>query len=162
MGISEILKKDDNAKYKPKDLSEKESFELIGKWAKELEVRLKEKDMEDVKQEIWIAVSKKRLVFDSNTESFTYVFKKPIVDESGSIVLDLIKISEIGLEEKRQMLKEHENKTDDIIETVNAYCKKDNGSDIEIGFIMRIGDRDLSVISAVVMGFFVQAVPSQK
>lgn len=149
-----------NEKKKDK-ISQADAFQMIREWGDDLEVRLIDEDFEAVQKEVWQAVSTKRLEFNSADEVFTYVLKKPIQDRDGNDKISMIKIHETEMEDKRGM-----SKWKDDIDTMAAmfqkYCKDSEGEEIEFGFLTRIKDRDQQIISAVILGFFVQAVPSRK
>ena len=146
---------------KKEQMTDKQAFDLIKEWGEELEVRLKDDDFESLQNEIWLAVKKERLSFDAIDESFTYVLKKPIEKKDGSGQISIIKIYESDMNSKRGMEK-HKDNIDTLASMFKAYCKDSEGNPIEIGFLTRIKDRDQAIISAVILGFFVQAVPSAK
>ena len=147
-------------KTEKEEMTEKEAFSLIKEWADSLEVRLRGDDFEDLQNELWFAVKKERLIFDSGKEVFTYTLKKPIEfkDKSGS--LSIIKILESDMNDKKDIAKHKD--IDAVIEMFGAYCRDSEGEKIPSGFLSRIKDRDQAIISAVILGFFVQVVPSQK
>ncbi len=150
-------KKDD----KPEVMSQEQCYSMIDSWGETMEVRLNPEDFEGVKNEIWKAVQKERLIFNPSDETFKYVFKNPIRDREGNIVISQIIIHETAMEQKKGMSKKKDN-IDTMVSFFSAYCKKDNMEEIQPGFLMRILDRDQAIISAVILGFFVQAVPSRK
>ena len=63
------------------------------------------------------------------------------------------------MEQKRDMSK-HKNDIDTVAAMMMAYCTRSDDNEIEPGFLTRIKDRDMQIIQAVILGFFVQAVPS--
>lgn len=144
-----------------KELTQEECYKLIDEWGDQMEVRLSPEDFDGVKNEIWKAVQKERLIFNPSDETFKYVFKNPIRDRDGNIVISTIIIHETAMEQKKGMSKKKDN-IDTMCSFFGAYCKKDNMEEIQPGFLMRILDRDQAIISAVILGFFVQAVPSKK
>jgi hypothetical protein len=149
-------------KSKKENLSEQESFDLIEKWGKELQVRLQDADFEEVKKEVWQAVSTYRLSYDNNDETFTYLLLKPIKSvDDGSTVMSMIKIKESDMNKKRGMSKPKDD-FDKLAAMFKAYCTDSDGKEIEVGFLSRIKDRDQMIISAVILGFFVQAIPSSR
>lgn len=156
--MDKFFKKPSNDK---KEMTYEKACELIDEWGEDLEVRLIEDDFQDVKNEIWKAVQKERLTYDSNEEIFTYVFKKPITDKEGNALFHMIKIHETPLEEKRGMTKKKDD-IDTLAAMFQAYCKDSEMKEIPHGFLTRIKDRDSAIISAVILGFFVQAVPGKK
>lgn len=158
MDLLKSIKGDKNQK---KRMSEKEAFDLIDEWGESLEVRLIDEDYEEVKKEIWLAVAKERLTFNHEDERFNYVLKNKIKDRNGNDVISQIKIHETDMEDKRGMTKSKED-IDTLASMFKAYCKRDDMSEIEHGFLTRIKDRDQAIISAVILGFFVQAVPGRK
>lgn len=158
--ISSITDAEKNVKEK-KEMTQDECFELIESWGEQLEVRLSPDDFEDVKFEIWKAVQKERLTFDFNEEIFRYVMKKPIRDKDGNVIISQLKIHETIMEQKRGISKKKDD-VDTMASMFSAYCKDDEMNEIPYGFLTRIADRDQSIISAVILGFFVQAVPSRK
>lgn len=144
-----------------KEMSEREAFALIRKWADDMEVRLRGKDFEDLQNEIWLAVKKEKLTFDSEKEVFTYVLKKPVTDRNNpsNTLMSMIRISECDVESKKELAKS--NNAEALEEMIKSYCKDSENNDIPAGYIDRIKDRDLSIISAVILGFFVQVVPGK-
>ena len=150
------MKKESNEK-----MSQAEAFEIIQGWGDDLEVRLIDEDFEEVQKEIWQAVALERLTFDPGDEVFAYALKKPIKDKDGLDVISIIKIHETDMNSKRGMSK-HKDDIDTVAAMFQAYCKDSEGKEIPHGFLTRIKDRDQIIISAVVLGFFVQAVPSRK
>lgn len=149
-------------KSENKEMSEDQIFEIIDQWADILEVRLKEEDFDAVKEEIFLAVKKERLTFDESDEIFKYVLKKPVSDKDGNIVIDMIIVHESDMQAKRKMSKKRKDEIDGLADMFKVYCKKSDGEEIEHGFITRIKDRDQQIISAVILGFFVQAVPGKQ
>jgi len=145
--------------------TQKEVFDIIDGWGEDLEVRLMDEDWEDVKKEIWKAVQKERLVFNSVEEKFTYVLLKPIMSrEAGrenEAVISIVEIRESQMSDKRGMSKQKDD-IDTMAGMFGAYCTTPGGGEIQHGFLTRIKDRDQAIISAVILGFFVQAVPSRK
>lgn len=159
-----IFDKDRNSatNIKPKtEMTEKEAYDIIREWGDELEVRLKDDDFEALQKELWLSVKSERLTFDSMTETFSYVLKKPIEKKDGSGSISMIKIEETDMNGKREITK-HKNDIDTLAALFKAYCRDSEGAPIELGFLTRIKDRDQAIISAVILGFFVQAVPSSK
>jgi len=141
--------------------SQEEIFKTIDSWGEYLEVRLTGDDFQAVKDEVWMAVKKERLTFDHSSEQFRYVLKNPIKDKNGNTVISQIIIHETTMEEKRGISKKKDN-VDTLSSLFSSYCKDDSMKEIPLGFISRIMDRDQAIISAVILGFFVQAVPSKK
>ena len=45
---------------------------------------------------------------------------------------------------------------------LQGHCKLEDGGDIPAGFLGRLKDRDEITLSAIILGFFVQAVPTQR
>jgi len=159
--FDEIRNKAGFKKEDQKELTQEECYKLIDEWGDQMEVRLSPEDFDGVKNEIWKAVQKERLVFNPSDETFKYVFKSPIRDRDGNIVISTIIIHETAMEQKKGMSK-NKDSIDTMCKFFGAYCKKDNMEEIQPGFLMRILDRDQAIISAVILGFFVQAVPSKK
>lgn len=143
------------------EITEEKAYEIIREWGDELEVRLKDDDFESLQKELWQAVKAERLTFDNMTETFSYVLKKPIEKRDGSGSISMIKIEETDMNGKREITK-HKNDIDTLAALFKAYCRDSEGNEIEIGFLTRIKDRDQAIISAVILGFFVQAVPSSR
>ena len=142
--------------------SQKEVFEMIDGWGEDLEVRLVDDEWEDVKKEIWLAVKNERLAFNSTSQTFTYVLLKPITSrDNGEPLISILEIQETQMCNKRDIMKSKED-VDTTASMFKAYCTKPGGEQIEHGFLTRLYDRDVSIISAVILGFFVQAVPSRK
>ena len=56
----------------------------------------------------------------------------------------------------------HKDDIDTMAAMFQTYCTDSEGNEIPHGFLTRIKDRDQAIISAVILGFFVQAVPSKK
>ena len=157
-----MFDKTEKTKTEQKELmTEKEAFQLIREWADDLEVRLKDEDFEDLQREIWLEVKKERLSYDPDSETFNYVLKKPILTKDGAVKMSMIKIIESDMNGKRN-IKKHKEDIDTVAEMFKSYCRDSEGNEIELGFITRIKDRDQAIISAVILGFFVQAVPSSK
>jgi hypothetical protein len=142
------------------EITEKEAYDRIRDWADVLEVRLKDDDYDAMADEIIIAVQKERLTFDEESEIFTYVLKKPIVKKDGSGNISMIKIEESDMKAKEGMSK-HKDDMDTVAAMFKAFCTDSEGNVIEHGFMKRIKDRDQGIISAVILGFFVQAVPGK-
>lgn len=142
-------------------MTEQKAYDILKQWGDMLEVRLKDEDFEDLQNELWQAVVSERLTFDSDTEAFKYVLKKPIEKKDGSGSISMIQIEETDMNGKREITR-HKNDIDTAVALFKAYCKDSEGNEIQTGFIQRIKDRDQQIISAVILGFFVQAVPSRK
>ena len=143
------------------EITEQKAYDIIREWGDELEVRLKDDDFESLQKELWQAVKAERLTFDSMNETFSYVLKKPIEKRDGSGSISMIKIEETDMNGKREITK-HKNDIDTLAALFKAYCRDSEGNEIEIGFLTRIKDRAQAIISAVILGFFVQAVPSSR
>jgi len=156
----EIFNKDKMNKEE-KYLTRQEAYDTIREWGDLLEVKLKDEDFESLQNEIWMAVSRYRLIFDPETEIFTYTLKKPIVKKDGSGTISMLKIEESDMQNKRETTK-WKNDIDTAVAFIKAYCKDSENKSIEHGFLTRIKDRDMSVLNAVILGFFVQAVPGSK
>lgn len=152
-----MLKPRNNKKEK---MSQQDAFDLIDDWLYDMEVRLIDQDREDVKNEIWISVQKERLSFDREKGVFTYKLNDPIKDIDGNDVHTILQIKECNLERKRGMSKKKDD-IDIMAALYAAYCTTIEGDDIPIGFMTRIMDRDQNILSAVILGFFVQAVPGK-
>ncbi len=144
-----------------KEITKDKAFDIIEKWGEEMEVRLCDEDFEEVQREVCMSVMKERLTFDSAEEIFTYKLKKPIKDNEGKEVISIIKIRETDMNSKKGMTK-HKDDIDTMAAMFQAYCTDSAGSEIAHGFLTRLKDRDQHIISAVILGFFVQAVPSKK
>jgi len=144
-----------------KEITEVEAYEIIDGWGEDLEVRLNQEDFEAVQKEVWKAVSKERLLYDNNREIFTYVLKKPIEFLDGSGRISIIEIHESDMQSKKKMSK-FKDDIDKAAALLQAHCKMQDGSEIEHGFLTRIKDRDSAIIMAVILGFFVQAVPESR
>lgn len=155
-------KNDTKEKKESKVMEDKDAFDLIKQWAEDMEVRLRGKDLQALIDEIWLAVKKEKLVFDKEKEVFTYILIKPIADKNNpsNVLMSMIKISECDVSTKKSISKADENEALD--EMIKAYCKDSEDNDIPAGYIDRIKDRDLNIISAVILGFFVQVVPGKK
>jgi len=143
---------------KQKEMTQQEAFDLIQQWGEDLEVRLVDEDFEAVQKEIWMAVVKERLTFNESDEIFTYALKKPIQDKEGNNIISIVKIRETDMQKKKG-LKKHKDEMDTLAALFSAYCTDTENNEIAHGFITRIKDRDINIISAVILGFFVQAVP---
>lgn len=155
----ELFKKE-NKENKNEKMTEAQAYEIIREWGNILEVRLKDDDFDSLQKELWLAVKNERLTFDEQSETFSYVLKNPIQKKDGSGSISMIVIEETDMNGKREITK-HKNDIDTLVALFKAYCKDSEGNPIEPGFLMRIKDRDQAIISAVILGFFVQAVPSK-
>ena len=163
MALPEFLKREKNNTNdtEKEKMTEQQAYDLIREWGDELEVRLKDEDFETLQKELWQAVISERLAFDRESETFVYVLKKPIEKKDGSGFISMIKIEETDMNGKREITK-HKNDIDTLAALFKAYCKDSEGKQIELGFLTRIKDRDQAIISAVILGFFVQVVPGSK
>lgn len=155
--FDKILKKD---KTEKESMSEDKANALIKEWAEHLEVRLKGEDYESLQDEIWFAVKKERLTFNYDSSSFEYVLINPIEKADGESI-SKITICESNMAKKKDVSK-YKGDYEQMASLYKAYCTDSDGDEIEIGFLMRIKDRDQNIISAVILGFFVQAVPGKK
>ena len=156
----EAVKKRHKELKEIKQMSQQEAFDLIKEWGEALEVRLLEEDFEEVQKEIWMAVKKERLTFDENEEVFTYKLKKPIRNiETGQPIYSILKIQETSMQNKREMSK-YKNEIDQAAALYKCYCTDGEGNSIEHGFLTRIYDRDSAILNAIILGFFVQAIPA--
>lgn len=156
--MMEILNK--TKKTKKEMMDEQSASGIIKDWSDILEVRLKGDDYEEMKDEIILAVQKERLILDIESEVFTYLLLKPIVKKDGSGQIDMVKIYEPEQNEKRNIAN-FKNENDKGIATISAYIVDSEGNKIEHGFLNRLKDRDINIITAVILGFFVQAVPGK-
>lgn len=152
--------------FKKQNETEKEKMpysdviKKIKSWADDMEVRLKGDDYEAMQNEIWLAVQNERLTFDSGKEIFTYVLKKPVEHKDNSGSLSILTIRECDMNDKKDISKYKDMEA--VAEMFKAYCRDTEGNQIPVGFLSRIKDRDQAIISAVILGFFVQVVPSAK
>jgi len=142
-------------------ITESEAYKLIKEWGEDLELRLAGDDLEELQKELWRAVVSERLSYNSETEKFSYVLKKPIEKKDGSGSISMIQIQETDMQQKRD-IKKMKDDIDTMVEFFKAYCRDSEGNEIQPGFLLRIKDRDQSIISAVILGFFVQVVPGKK
>lgn len=141
-------------------ITDNEAYEMIKEWSDILEVRLKDDDYQAMADEIWMAVKKERLSFDPESEIFTYTLKKPIEKKDGSGNISMLKIHESDMKSK-EGLSRYKEEMDKVAAMFKAHCTDVEGNTIEHGFLKRIKDRDVNIISAVILGFFVQAVPGK-
>ena len=143
------------------EITKDKAFKIIREWGDDMEVRLFEDDFEAVQKEICMAVMKERLTFNSNEEVFIYNLKKPIKDQNGNVVISIIKMKETEMNNKKGITK-HKDDIDTTAAMFQSYCTDSDDQEIPHGFLTRIMDRDQHIISAVILGFFVQAVPSAR
>ena len=143
---------------KKEKMSQDEAFDIIREWGDLMEVRLLDDEFEDLQKELWMAVKNERLVFDEVEEIFTYKLKKPLKTKDGEVKYSMLKIQERPMEKKKGISK-YKDDIDSLAAFFGAYCTDMEDSDIAIGFLTRIHDRDQSIISAIILGFFVQMVP---
>jgi|WetSurMetagenome_2_1015567.scaffolds.fasta_scaffold72096_2 hypothetical protein len=156
-----FINKDKNNDESFEAMTEEKALSLIKEWADAMEVRLRGKDFEDLQNEIWLAVKNERLTFNKENEIFTYTLIKPIKDKDGKeVIISVLTISECNMNDKKNIAKYEDMEA--AIEMLKAYCKTTDGKEIPVGFLSRIKDRDQNIILAVILGFFVQAVPSAK
>lgn len=136
----------EKTKYK---LSEIEAIELLKEWGEELEVDVESKEFEDVINALKIPVRKENLVFNPDKMNFSYVLFYPIEKKDGSKI-SAIEISSTEMDKKR------------VIQTFKDSQKIDQAmamiaesTSLDIGFVGRLKDKDISRINAVITGFFV-------
>ena len=65
------------------------------------------------------------------------------------------------MQNKREMSK-YKSDIDQAAALYKCYCTDSEGKEIEHGFLTRIYDRDSNILNAIILGFFVQAVPTGK
>ena len=159
MGLFDDLKKTQKKDGSVK-MTQDECFKIIDSWGEHMELYLSEKDFNSIKEEIWIAVQNERLSFDPTKEIFTYVFRYPIKGKDDNIIYSMIKIHNATQEEKRGLKKKDNIDTQAMLHS--AHCKDSEMKEIPIGFLTRLFDADTKIMNAVILGFFVQAVPSAK
>jgi hypothetical protein len=146
-------------KPKKEKMSQQEAFDLIQEWGDDMETRLVDEDFEAVQEEIWKAVQMERLTFDETEEVFKYVLKKPIKDQgTGQNKYNILYIAEQPLESKKGVSK-FKDETDRAAALWKSYCRDSEGNEIAHGFLLRIHDRDANIINAIILGFFLEAVP---
>jgi len=136
----------EKTKYK---LSEIEAIELLKEWGEELEVDVESKEFEDVINALKIPVRKENLVFNPDKMNFSYVLFYPIEKKDNSKI-SAIEISSTEMDKKR------------VIQTFKDSQKIDQAmamiaesTSLDIGFVGRLKDKDISRINAVITGFFV-------
>jgi hypothetical protein len=152
------IKKPEKKKEK---MSQQEAFDLIQEWGDMMETRLMDEDFEEIKKEIWKAVQMERLTFDESEEIFKYVLRKPIENkETGQVKYSIFHISEQPMEKKKGASKAKEE-VDRAAAMYKCYCRDSNGEEIAHGFLTRVYDRDQNIINAIILGFFLEAVPGQ-
>lgn len=139
-------------------ITETDAYNVLKEWSEHLEVRLNDEDFEEVQKELFRSVQNERLSFDKTTDEFTYKLKKPILTDAGDVAHSIIKISDCEMKDKRDMHRS-KNPTDQGIEMFKVYISQTDGEDIAHGHIGRIKSSDEIIITAVILGFFVQAVP---
>lgn len=141
---------------KKKRKSEAECFKIIEDWMDFFECRLTGNDREGIKKDLWVAVQRDRLELNESNEEFKYVLIKPIQKAEGAISIIKMKESDMdGKEEMSRIKNEHARG----ISMLQKYCMDGDDNEIPAGFIGRIKDRDKITINAIILGFFVQAVP---
>jgi hypothetical protein len=160
--MEEIKQEIKKQKPKKERMSQDDAFKLIKEWGDSLEVRLLEDDFEEVQKEIWKAVQMERLVFNESDETFTYVLKKPIKDiNEKEVAHSQLKIKECQMRDKKE-LEKYKKDFETAVATIKVYCTDMEGEEIQMGFLERLYDRDIQVLNAIILGFFVQAIPQAK
>jgi len=150
-------------KKREKDkITQHKAFEILLDWYELLEIRLTPEDFGEVQKELWRVVSTERLSFDRESEIFTYVLKRPIKDRGdGKVLYSMIKMQDCDMNSKS----EYQKIKDDFsrgVGMLQAFCSDSEGKEIPSGFLSRLFTADEINISAVILGFFAQAVPGLK
>jgi hypothetical protein len=144
-------KKDNKKKDR---MSREEAFEIIENWVEETQSRVYGEALEELQDELYIAVQYERLKMDeSEKRKFIYVLEEPIEKKDGSEAISMFHISKRKQSEVFEMEK-FKTKSAQTEKLMQTYCKDSQGEDITIGFISRIDPRDSNVIQAVISTFF--------
>jgi hypothetical protein len=154
--MEEIKQEIKKQKPKKERMSQDDAFKLIDEWSEFWEVSLSEDDFDVHKQVIWQAVRNERLTFNESDETFTYVLKKPIKDiGTGQDKYTILKIAEQQLGNKKPIAK-YKDDIDSTVAMFQVYCSDSDGEEMQHGFLSRLFDRDMNIIKAIILGFFVQ------
>lgn len=131
---------------------------IIDGWLEDRECNFDEETANEYKRPLFFAVKKDRLSYNDSERSFTYMLKSPIKNDKGEDKYSMFKISPSKIGNKTDIEKQKLS-IDQTIQTFKAYCTDTNGEEIPIGFLMKIDDDDQDVLLAIILGFFVKAVP---
>lgn len=127
-----------------------EAQNKIKEWAERLEVDTGLESFKDVVDELTMPVMNGRLDFNPETERFTYMLLKPIEKKDGSGSIETVEIRETTMEDNKAIQRYGEKER---VDQAQALVAKACG--LIDGFASRLGQRDISKINAVVIGFFV-------
>jgi len=144
-------------KEKKERMSIEEAFAILEDWLDFYECRLIGDDRESVKKDLWKAVQMERLSLDKETEKFKYVLKSKIQKTDGGGI-EIFYLQEPIMDSKRDISKMKDRHSKGVA-NLQTYCIDEDGKEIPIGFLGRVKERDEITLSAIILGFFVQAVP---
>ena len=143
-------KKDKNS------MNRQEARDLILDWADFLEVDTDLDHFQEVIDELTLPVMNERLTFDKENEVFKYSLIKPLIKKDDSHPIALVEIRETEMNDNKDIQRFRKRER-----TEQATAMLANALGIEPGFISRMKQRDINRCNAVILGFFVQAAPSQ-
>jgi len=134
-----------------KEISKTEAIAKLIEWGEFLENDTEEEHFENVIESLWKAVQKGKLDFDFNNQVFTLRLFNPIEMRDGSSPIEVVKIRQVAIGEKKDVKYKENQLTEWNIAMIALAC------DIEIGFAERIKPIDQNRIMAVLFGFFEKA-----
>lgn len=124
---------------------------LLREWADVLELDTDRQLYTDLVDELKMSVRKQRLIFDIETEVFSYQLIKPVDG------VNIVEIKECDFNQKKIIQRYKENES---IESAGAMISKYTNLTIEQ--VGKLKDRDINKINAVVLGFLAQTAPGGK
>jgi len=131
-------------------MDKQEAIDKIKQWADVLEADIDAQYFEGVIEQLTMPVKNGRLDFNPENFSFKYKLFCPIEKADGETI-ELVDIKEISLNETKSI---QNFKKGQQIDASMALLAKVCG--IEMGFAGRLRNRDIAVINAVSLGFFVR------
>jgi hypothetical protein len=125
-----------------------EAEKLLKEWADFLELDTSRSLYDDLVEDLRMPVMNNRLTFDMDTELFSYHMIKPIDGK------EIVHIEECDYNAKK-VLQSYKDKEGVLMamKTISIY------TNLSVGEVEKLKDRDRNHITAVLMGFLAQTAP---
>lgn len=124
---------------------------LLREWADYLELDTDRGLYNDIVEELRGPVRNNRLTFSEDNETFTYQLIKPVNGK------EVITITECDFNSKKVLQRYKDNEgIDQAIKTISTY------TDLTIDEVLKLKDRDINRLNAVILGFLAQTAPGRE
>lgn len=142
--MEEVMEEKAGAAPTPREQAEAQ----IREWAEYLEIDTDDPGFQDVIAALVMPVMKERLTFDKDEECFRYRLIKPIT-YANNPAKEILEIRELDLKQKKAVQRYKDNEKIDMLTALYG-----RSAGLMIGETEQLKGRDVTVITAIVTGFF--------